>query len=97
MKDGRRQGKTLIFDHEPLILEFLATVLRREGYCVTATASEEEVLGLLSGEGFDLPIADLRLSRWNGQQLESSIRQMTPDTPRGGDECLSREADHLLL
>ena len=81
MKDGRGHEKILIFDHEPLILEFLATVLRREGYRVTATACGEEVLELLSSDGFDLAIADLGLSRWNGQSLVRRIRQMTPDTP----------------
>ncbi len=81
MKDGRGHERILIFDHEPLILEFLATVLRREGYCVTATACDEKVLDLLSSDGFDLAIADLGLSRWNGQHLVRNIRQMTPDTP----------------
>ena len=81
MKGGRGHERILIFDHEPLILEFLATVLRREGYSVTATACDEEVLDLLSSDGFDLAIADLGLSRWNGQSLVRRIRRMTPDTP----------------
>jgi len=81
MKDGRAHEKVLVFDHEPLILDFLAAVLRREGYCVTATACGEEVLELLSSDDFDLAIADLGLSRWNGQSLVRRIRQMTPDTP----------------
>ena len=81
MKDRRSREKILVFDHEPLILEFVTTVLRKKGYRVTATVSEEEVLRLLSGDDFDLAIADLGLSRWNGQQLVRDIRRMTPDTP----------------
>jgi len=81
MKDGRGREKILVFDHEPLILELLVTVLRREGYCVTATDRGEEVLELVSSDPFDLAIADLGLSRWNGRSLVRRIRQMTPDTP----------------
>jgi CheY-like chemotaxis protein len=81
MKDRRGRERILVFDHEPLILDFIVTVLGKEGYRVTATASDEEVLELLCSDGYDLAIADLGLTRWNGQQLVRNIRQMTPDIP----------------
>ena len=36
---------------------------------------------MLSSDDFDLAIADLGLSRWNGRSLVRKIRRMTPDTP----------------
>jgi DNA-binding response OmpR family regulator len=77
--DGR--SKVLVFDDEPIILELLATVLRREGYQVTITGREDEALQLVSNLGYDVAVTDLGIRKSDGRHLVSEIRRVSPETP----------------
>ncbi len=79
--DGsHRRARILVFDDEPVILEFLATVLKREGYQVTATPHGGEALGLFGGHSFELAIADLGLRQGDGRDLVRGIKEVSPGT-----------------
>jgi two-component system cell cycle sensor histidine kinase/response regulator CckA len=78
-RDGR--SRVLVFDDEPMILELLATVLRREGYRVTVTRKEDEALQLVSNLGYDLAVTDLGIRKRDGCRLVSEIRRVSPGTP----------------
>ncbi len=80
--DGsHRRTSILVFDEEPVILEFLAAALKREGYQVTTTPHGDEALGLFAGgHRFDLAIADLGLRQRDGRHLVRGIKQVSPGT-----------------
>jgi DNA-binding NtrC family response regulator len=81
-KNSDHQGpeRILVYDDEQVILDLLALVLSREGYQVAATPCDEEALGLVSAQRFDLAITDLGLRRSNGCRLVKMIRDLSPDT-----------------
>jgi DNA-binding NtrC family response regulator len=76
----RESERILVYDDEQVILDLLALVLSREGYQVAATLCDEEALGLVSTQRFDLAITDLGLRRSNGCRLVKTIRDLSPDT-----------------
>jgi DNA-binding response OmpR family regulator len=79
--DGSHRCKSiLVFDDEPVILDFLATALSREGYHVTTTPRGDEALGLSASQRFDLAIADLGLRQRDGRHLVRGIKQVSPGT-----------------
>jgi DNA-binding response OmpR family regulator len=79
--DGHhRRARILVFDDEPVILEFLAAVLTREGYQVTTTPHGDEALGLFGRQRFDLAVADLGLRQRDGRHLVHGIKQVSPGT-----------------
>ena len=80
-KDSSVCRSILVFDGEPVVLELLASVLRREGYSVIATLRGDEALDLMSSRCFDLAITDLGLRQADGCYLVRKIRQMRPETP----------------
>lgn len=81
-KDTNEQAseRILLYDDEQVILDLLGLVLSREGYQVAATPCDEEALGLVSTQRFDLAITDLGLRRSNGCRLVKKIRELSPET-----------------
>ncbi len=81
-KDTSQQvsERILLYDDEQVILDLLGLVLSREGYQVSATPCDEEALGLVSAQRFDLAITDLGLRRSNGCTLVKKIREVSPET-----------------
>jgi len=77
-RDG--QERILVYDDEPVILDLLGLVLSREGYDVTTTPCDEEAFGLMSGQRFDLAVADVGLRPSNGCRLVKVIRDVSPET-----------------
>lgn len=75
------RGRILLFDDEPVILDLLALVLRKEGYRVTATPRSEEAVDLVCSRSFDLAITDLGLRKRDGCYVVRRLRQMSPKTP----------------
>jgi DNA-binding response OmpR family regulator len=76
-----RHASVLVFDDEPVILQFLAAALKREGYHVTTTPDGDEALGLFAGgHRFDLAIADLGLRQGDGRHLVGGIKELSPGT-----------------
>jgi DNA-binding response OmpR family regulator len=81
---GRERSKAsasiLVVDDEPAARLSLAELLSLEGYEVTAAASGEEALDLLSEGPFDLAIVDLKMPGIDGMEVIQGLQKRTPDT-----------------
>jgi DNA-binding NtrC family response regulator len=62
-------AKILLVDDEPSILSVLSTLLKAEGYEVTAALGGEKARDILTNQGFDLMLSDIRMNPVNGMQL----------------------------
>jgi DNA-binding NtrC family response regulator len=71
-------SKILLVDDEPSILNVLSTLLKAEGYDVSTALGGEKARDLLGEDGFDLMIADIRMSPINGMELLQMARQQHP-------------------
>jgi two-component system response regulator PilR (NtrC family) len=72
--------KLLIVDDEKSMREFLAIVLRKEGYYVTAVADGESALRLLEQDIFDLVMTDMKMPGMDGLALLRAVKQISPRT-----------------
>ena len=70
--------KLLLVDDEASILSVLSTLLKAEGYDVSAKRDGREALELLREENFDLMITDIRMSPVDGIELLRTARAEKP-------------------
>jgi DNA-binding response OmpR family regulator len=77
----RQSGRIMVYDDDRLLLEVLVTMLRREGYQVTAMHSEQEAIALAHAEQFDLAVVDLGRQRSKGYELVGVVSATNPATP----------------
>ncbi len=73
--------KILIVDDEMILRESLAAWLERDGYYVSAVASGEEALDLISKESFDIVFLDLKLEGMDGIEVLARIKEIDPEIP----------------
>jgi two-component system response regulator AtoC len=71
----------LIVDDEPSIRMVLRAHLERSGYAVTAAQNGAEAIALLSKEGFDLVVSDLRMPEVDGMALLAHCMEQLPGLP----------------
>jgi len=76
----RQASRILVYDDDRLLLEVLVTMLKREGYQVTATQSEQEAIALARAQHFDLAPVDLGCQRSKGYELVGVIAGTSPET-----------------
>lgn len=71
--------RILVVDDEPAALDFISEIVQREGFdCVTAQGAEE-ALKILSDQGADVVISDIRMPGMNGMELLREIKTHYPD------------------
>jgi two-component system response regulator GlrR len=75
------KGNILIVDDNLNLLEVIKMRLESEDYQVTATGDEEQAIGSLKEQVFDLCIVDLMLANGDGLALMEDIRGINPDVP----------------
>jgi two-component system, NtrC family, response regulator GlrR len=75
------KGNILIVDDNLNLLEVIKMRLESEDYQVTATGDEEQAIGSLKEQVFDLCIVDLMLTNGDGLALMEDIRGINPDVP----------------
>jgi DNA-binding NtrC family response regulator len=75
-----KAAAVLIVDDEAIAVENLGHILGREGYVVTAAASGEDAIGLLSRQEFDLVLTDLRMKGLDGLAVLGESKRLWPDT-----------------
>jgi DNA-binding response OmpR family regulator len=80
MQDTFRPGKILVVDDEPGVRNSLKEILEQEGHQVTAAASGEEALAVLSEDVFDLVLVDLKMEGIDGLEVMAQVKKTTPDT-----------------
>ncbi len=68
----------LLVDDEQSILNVLSTLLRAEGYQVTAALGGEKAKEILAQQEFDLMLSDIRMSPVNGMELLRLTHQEYP-------------------
>jgi two-component system phosphate regulon response regulator OmpR len=71
--------KVLVVDDEADDACLLAIGLRMEGFEVEAASDARRALDVMTGEAFDLVVADLMMPGTNGIQLARMIRERFPD------------------
>src|ERR1700682_3266809 len=80
MEPGEPQGRVLLVDDEPSLLQMMSTYLRRLGYSVTTCASTARACAEIqaSPDGFDIAVVDATME---GLSLEDLARQMLKANP----------------
>jgi len=74
-------GRALVVDDDPSILEVLEMRLQSMGLDVTLARSYRDAISLLDGRGFDVALFDLRLEPLTGLQLMEAAHQRQPRLP----------------
>ncbi|MEW6324470.1 MAG: sigma-54 dependent transcriptional regulator, partial [Nitrospirota bacterium] len=72
--------KLLIVDDEKSMREFLAIVLRKEGYYVATAADGQAALQLIEQDIFDMVMTDIKMPGLDGLALLRSVKQISPRT-----------------
>ena len=72
--------KLLIVDDEKSMREFLAIVLRKEGYYVATAADGQAALQLIEQDIFDMVMTDMKMPNLDGLMLLRSVKQISPRT-----------------
>jgi two-component system response regulator RegX3 len=67
-------GRVLVVDDEPAIVDAVAYALREEGFEVQSAGDGEEALSTLDRNGFDLLVLDLRLPKLSGIDVCRRVR-----------------------
>ena len=75
------KANILIIDDNLNLLEVIKMRLESEDYRVTATGDEDQALGALKEQVFDLCIVDLMLANGDGIALMEEFRGINPDVP----------------
>ncbi|HVP39901.1 MAG TPA: sigma-54 dependent transcriptional regulator [Candidatus Saccharimonadales bacterium] len=75
------QNKILVVDDEQSMCQFLALMLRRDGYLVTPVTSGQEALDKLREEEFDVVITDIKMPEMDGLEVLSSVKKLDPGIP----------------
>ena len=73
------EGKILIVDDEPSILDLSMKVLSKESYQVTIAHSGYEALERAKGEKFDLLVTDIVMPEMDGLELLQRLQELYPD------------------
>ena len=70
-----KNKKLLLVDDEKNLLRVVSLNLAKRGFLVNTAISAEEALRLLSNDGYDVIICDLRLGGMSGIELLSKVKE----------------------
>jgi two-component system response regulator PilR (NtrC family) len=73
--------RVLIVDDEKGMRDFLAIMLKKEGYAVSQAESAEKASDLISRGEFDLVISDISMPGQSGLEVLRQAKGSNPDTP----------------
>ena len=101
------KASILVVDDEPAMRLLLSSILKDEGYEVTAAASGEEALQLIATRQYHLVLTDLKMPGISGLELLAQVKRDDPDTAviiltafgtvEGAVEAMRQGAVHYLL
>ncbi len=72
------EGRILVIDDEPRMVDSLKTLLSMEGYDVTGEKNPETALYKIDKDDFDLLIADIKMPGFDGIELMRRARKCDP-------------------
>jgi two-component system NtrC family sensor kinase len=75
----KTRGKVLIVDDEPAIRNILARILSNNGHKAQTVSSGKAALAMLNEKGYDLLVADLKMSGLSGMDLYETLKKKRPD------------------
>jgi CheY-like chemotaxis protein len=75
----KTKGKVLIVDDEPAIRNILARILSNKGHQAQTVSSGKAALAMLHEKGYDLLVADLKMSGLSGMDLYETLKKKRPD------------------
>jgi len=75
----KTRGKVLIVDDEPAIRNILARILSNKGHEAQTVSSGRAALSMLQQKGYDLLVADLKMSGVSGIDLYEILKEKRPE------------------
>ncbi|PID78810.1 hypothetical protein CSA17_05175 [bacterium DOLJORAL78_65_58] len=75
------EERILVVDDEESMCQYLAILLRKEGFQVRAANGGAQALQLLEQEKFDLVMTDIQMPKMDGIQLLKGVKAMNPNIP----------------
>ena len=81
MKSATTSGKILVVDDDRNLLDLLRMRLESANYEVTTAVKEEEAIGAVKNQVFDLSIVDLQLAGEDGISLMEGLHLILPEMP----------------
>jgi CheY-like chemotaxis protein len=75
----RMRRKVLIVDDEPAIRNILARILSNKGHQTQTVSNGKAALALLHEKGYDLLVADLKMSGISGMDLYQTLKKKHPN------------------
>jgi len=75
------EDRILIVDDEESMCQYLAILLRKEGYEVLTVNSGVQALQVIGEQRIDLVMTDIQMPKMDGIQLLKGIKAMNPGTP----------------
>ncbi|MEI8189630.1 MAG: response regulator, partial [candidate division NC10 bacterium] len=104
---AKPKASILVVDDEPAMRLLLSSVLKEEGYDVTAAATGEEALQLIATRHYHLVLTDLKMPGISGLELLEQVKRDDPGTAviiltafgtvEGAVEAMRKGAVHYLL
>ncbi|MCP4571221.1 MAG: response regulator [bacterium] len=76
--DSKKPVRILLVDDETDLVEFLAQLLLKKGFTVTATNSGSEALEAIAAQTFDVAIVDLKMPEMDGIELLEKVHAAQP-------------------
>lgn len=73
--------KVLLVEDDPSIVRALQSLLNDEGFDALSAASQDEALGLLEEDIFDIALLDISLAQGNGFAVCAAAREIAPTMP----------------
>ncbi|MBN4054392.1 sigma-54-dependent Fis family transcriptional regulator, partial [Nitrospira defluvii] len=70
----------LIVDNEKSMREFLAIVLKKEGYRCATAEDGERALKIVEKNQFDLVLSDIKMPKVDGIELLKTLKERSPET-----------------
>lgn len=71
----RTRGRVLIVDDEPAIRKILARILANKGHQAQTVSNGKAALAMLQEKGYDLLVADLKMSGVSGMELYQTLKR----------------------
>jgi CheY-like chemotaxis protein len=75
----KTRSKVLIVDDEPAIRNILARILSNKGHQAQTVSNGKAALAMLHEKGYDLLVADLKMSGVSGMDLYETLKKKRPD------------------
>jgi DNA-binding NtrC family response regulator len=72
------QKKLLIVDDEPVVADFMARVLEKQGFAVDVATDGQTAKRFIDGKDYDVAVVDMRMPKMNGRQLYDYIKSARP-------------------